>query len=101
MKLNRSADNIIFIGVWEFACNSACGGLASGGATHAGQVLSEMPDADRHTDQRFWGLDVSLITSPRTNSTVSKSGQRGCHSPKMGRSAIEEEEKKRKATYTG
>jgi len=78
-----------FTDVWEFVGTSACGSLDSGGATHAGEVLGEVPDTKRYPDQQVWGLDVRLISSPRKNSIVSKSRQWGCHSPKMGRSAIE------------
>jgi hypothetical protein len=78
-----------FVGVWEFVGTSACGILDFGGATHAAELLSEVPDTKRYTDQHVWVLDVRLISSPRINSIVSKSRQHGCHSPKMGRNAME------------
>ena len=82
-------DTFKFIGVWEFVGTSVRRSLAYGWATHAGEVLSEVPDTKRYPDQQVWGLDGKLISSPHINSIVSKSRKHGCHGPKMGRSAIE------------
>ena len=82
-------DTFKFIGVWEFVGTSACRSLACGGATHAGEVLSEVLDTKMYPDQQVWGLDVRMISSTRIKSIVSKSRQHGRHSPKMGKSVIE------------
>jgi hypothetical protein len=66
--------------------------LAASSATHAGQVLSEVPDEERYPGLPGWGLGVVLTSSPRKNSVVLKPRQRGGHGPKMDRSATEDEE---------
>jgi len=44
--------------------------LAGVTATHAGQVLGEVPD--KHTGLPCWGVGVKLTFPPPKNSTVSK-----------------------------
>lgn len=51
----------------------ASSGVSARKATHARQVLGEVPDTYR--GRPGWGLGVGL-SSPRNNSTVSKNRQR-------------------------
>ena len=67
--------------------------LATGRATHAGQISSEVPGKDRHTGPSGWELVVGLSSSHRKIRTVSKPERREGHGLKTIRSAKDEEEK--------
>jgi len=43
----------------------AGGSVATGRATHAGQVKGEHPDKERDPGPPGWGLGVLLVTAPR------------------------------------
>jgi len=49
------------------------GDLDDGMATHARLVLIEVPERETYPEPLGWRLSVSLIFSPRNNTTVSKS----------------------------
>jgi hypothetical protein len=55
--------------VRKLACTTNLGSyagssLASGSATHVGQILSEVPDKDRCPGSPSWRLGVGLTSSP-------------------------------------
>jgi len=50
----------------------AGGTVATGTATHAGQVKGEHPDKERYTGPPGWGLGVLLATAPRKKSIAVK-----------------------------
>jgi hypothetical protein len=66
--------------VLRLACTSeldrnAGGILAAGRATHAGQVLDEVPDKEGHPGPPGWRLGVRLTSSPHKN--LGKGGSHG------------------------
>jgi len=50
----------------------AGGSIATGRATHAGQVKGEHPDKERYPGPPGWGLGVLLATAPRKKSIAAK-----------------------------
>ena len=63
----------------------------AGVITRVGEVLSDMPENQRHPGPPGWGLGVGLPFSSRKNSISPKPWQRGSYGPENGLSVIEEE----------
>jgi len=54
----------------------------AGMVTRVGEVLSDMPDNQRHPGPPSWGLGVGMAFSSRKNSISPKPSQRGSYGPK-------------------
>jgi len=59
-------------------------------ATRVGEVLSDMPDSQRHPGPPVWGLGVGMAFSSRKNSLAPKSWRLESYGLKKVPSVIEE-----------